>query len=228
LRKLICKDYNELSVKAAEIIALQIKNKPDSIIGLATGSTPIGAYQQLIKMKTDFSKVTTFNLDEYCNLEPTHPQSYHYFMNDNLFNHVNINRENINFPDLDCDEYDNRLEALGGTDLQILGIGNNGHIAFIEPGENLPLSTSMVELAKDTITANSRFFEKVEDVPKKAVSMGLRGIFSSKHILLLISGKAKAEIASKLFETPETLSTQIPASLLKLHPNVTVLLAINN
>lgn len=228
MRKLICKDYNELSVKAAEIIALQIKNKPDSIIGLATGSTPIGAYQQLIKMKTDFSKVTTFNLDEYCNLEPTHPQSYHYFMNDNLFNHVNINRENINFPDLDCDEYDNRLEALGGTDLQILGIGNNGHIAFIEPGENLPLSTSMVELAKDTITANSRFFEKVEDVPKKAVSMGLRGIFSSKHILLLISGKAKAEIASKLFETPETLSTQIPASLLKLHPNVTVLLAINN
>jgi glucosamine-6-phosphate deaminase len=215
MRKIIVKDYDEMSAKAAEIIAEQIQNKTDSILGLATGSTPIGTYKCLVEKKLDFSKVTTFNLDEYHPIEPTHEQSYCYFMRENLFNHVNIPPENINFPD-------ERLIEPKTTDLQILGIGNNGHIAFVEPAEKLPLMTSVVQLAQSTIEANSRFFESAEDVPKTAISMGLKGIFNSKHILLLISGSAKAEIAQKLFDG--TVTTQIPASLLNLHPNVTVII----
>jgi glucosamine-6-phosphate deaminase len=225
MKKIICKTYEEMSSVAAFTIALQIQTKPDSILGLATGSTPVGTYKKLTEIykegNVDFSKVISFNLDEYFPIEPSHPQSYRYFMNDNLFNHVNIDKANTHFPDQNGD-YDEKLSAAGGTDLQVLGIGNNGHIAFIEPEENLPLATSVVTLAQDTIDANSRFFTSADEVPKQARSMGLQGIFSSKHILLLISGKGKAPIAKKLFEG--VITTQIPATLLNLHPNVTVIM----
>jgi glucosamine-6-phosphate deaminase len=226
MKKIICKTYEEMSALAAFTIALQIQAKPDSILGLATGSTPVGTYKRLVELYkdkfVDFSRVTTFNLDEYYPIEPTHPQSYRYFMQENLFDHVNIGKENTHFPGECTSEYDEKLTAAGGTDLQILGIGNNGHIAFIEPGERLPLGTSTVTLAQDTIEANSRFFNSADEVPKQARSMGVQGIFGSKHILLLISGKAKAEVTKKLFEGEVT--TQIPATLLNLHPNVTVIM----
>ncbi|MCL2072189.1 MAG: glucosamine-6-phosphate deaminase [Oscillospiraceae bacterium] len=228
MKKVICKSYEEMSALAAFTIALQIQSKPDSVIGFATGSTPVGTYKRLIEMEVDFSKVTAFNLDEYYPIKRDNPQSYCYFMKEKLFSHINIPVGNINIPDGECDEpvkecadYDAKLERLGGTDLQILGIGKNGHIAFVEPAENLPLATGLVDLTDDTIKANSRFFDKPGDVPRQAISMGLRGIFNSRHILLLISGQGKAEVAKKLFAGE--LSTNVPASLLNLHPNVTVI-----
>jgi len=229
MKKIVCKDYEEMSAMAADVIAFQIKSKPDSVIGFATGSTPVGAYKRLVEMDLDFSRITSFNLDEYYPLERDNPQSYYRFMHDNLFGLVNIPDGNINIPDgecenpiAECEDYDKKLIKIGGTDLQILGIGNNGHIAFIEPNDDLPLATGVFELDDDTIAANSRFFENAGDVPKKALSMGLRGIFNSRHILLLISGKAKANAVKRLLD--ETVSTQAPASLLKLHPKVTVIM----
>jgi glucosamine-6-phosphate deaminase len=233
MKRIICKSYEEMSAAAALIIATQVQNKPDSILGLATGSTPVGTYKRLAELYNDgfvdFSGVTTFNLDEYYPIKRDNSQSYYYFMNENLFRHVNIPVGCINIPngecaspEIECADYDKRLTKAGGTDIQVLGIGNNGHIAFIEPGETLPLSTGVVNLTQDTIQANARFFDKADDVPKQALSMGLGGIFNSKHILLLISGKAKAAIAKKLFDG--TVTTQIPATLLNLHPNVTVIM----
>jgi glucosamine-6-phosphate deaminase len=233
MKKIICKTYEEMSAVAAFTVALQVQTKPSSVLGLATGSTPVGTYRRLAELYADkfvdFSKVTTFNLDEYYPLNRDNPQSYFYFMKENLFKFINIPADNINIPDgqctdpaAECKAYDSRLAEYGGTDLQILGIGNNGHIAFIEPGEQLPQSTQVVNLAADTIEANSRFFDNADAVPKQALSMGLSGIFGSKHILLLISGKGKAAIAKKLFNG--TVTTQIPASLLNLHPNVTVIM----
>ena len=233
MKKIVCKTYEELSTVAAFTVATQIQTKPDSVIGFATGSTPVGTYKRLIEMYSDgfvdFSKVTSFNLDEYYPINKDNAQSYYYFMKENLFDHINIPKANINIPNGECsnpnDEcaaYDKKLETFGGTDLQILGIGGNGHIAFVEPAERLPLRTGLVELAQDTIEANSRFFDKAEDVPQKAISMGLKGIFNSRHILLLINGKAKAEVAKKLFDG--SVTTSVPASLLNLHPNVTVIM----
>ncbi|MCL1903187.1 MAG: glucosamine-6-phosphate deaminase [Oscillospiraceae bacterium] len=232
MKKIVCANYEEMSAVAAYAVASQIRSKPNSVIGLATGSTPVGTYKKLVEMYkdgfVDFSKVTSFNLDEYYPIKHDNDQSYIYFMKDNLFNHVNISAAQINIPDGECSDpakecadYDARLEKIGGTDLQILGIGNNGHIAFVEPAESLPLATSVVKLTEDTIEANSRFFKTADEVPREALSMGLKGIFSAKHILLLISGKGKAAIAKKLFDG--TLSTSVPASLLNLHPNVTVI-----
>lgn len=232
MKKIVCKDYADLSKTAAAFIAQQLERKPDSILGLATGSTPVGTYKELIALGLDFSKVTTFNLDEYYPIARSNPQSYYAFMEENLFKHININRANINIPNgessdaaAECASYDERLIAAGGTDLQILGIGNNGHIAFVEPDVALPLSTNIVSLAEDTIAANARFFDNPDEVPRQALSMGLGGIFNSRHIILLISGKGKAEIAAKLFnESERTVTCNIPASLLKLHPNVTVII----
>jgi glucosamine-6-phosphate deaminase len=233
MKKIICKDYEEMSSLAAFILAEQIRIKPQSVIGFATGSTPVGTYEQLRELYTqgyvDFSEVVAFNLDEYYPIAQDNDQSYYYFMRDNLFNHVNILPEHLNIPSgeaadplAECAEYDRKMAAYGGTDIQILGIGRTGHIGFNEPAERLPLGTNLVDLTQETINDNARFFASASEVPTQALTMGMNGIFTSKHVLLLISGSAKAEIARDLFSG--SVTTQNPASLLNLHPNVTVLL----
>ena len=233
MKKIVCENYEEMSTRAAEIIAEQIKNKPASVLGFATGSTPVGTYEALRKMhedgEVDFSKVVTFNLDEYYPIKQDNEQSYYWFMQENLFKHVNVLPENVYIPDgeasdpvAECADYDEKMESFGGTDLQVLGIGRNGHVGFNEPADALPLQTNVIDLSQDTIEANSRFFESAEDVPKQALTMGMGGIFGSKHILLLISGEGKAAITKELFSG--MVSCQVPASLLNLHPNVTVIL----
>jgi len=233
MKKIICADYAEMSMTAAYIVAEQVRRKPESVIGFATGSTPIGTYERLRDLYecgyVDFSQATTFNLDEYYPIKRDNDQSYYYFMRENLFKHVNFSPANINIPNGECAdpaeecvEYEKKLIAVGGTDLQVLGIGKNGHIGFNEPDAKLSLTTCLVDLTQDTIDANSRFFATPEDVPKQAITMGMGGIFSSKHILLLINGKTKAPIVKALFS--DFVSTQVPASLLNLHNNVTVIL----
>ena len=229
MRIIVCENYEEMSEKAAQIVASQMILKPDSILGLATGSTPVGMYQKLVKMNQekiiDFSKITTFNLDEYYPISPENDQSYRYFMNENLFNHVNIDpaathvpRGDVDDPDAECRTYEAAIDAAGGIDLQVLGIGQNGHIGFNEPDENLITVTHVTGLTDSTIDANARFFEKREDVPTKALTMGMASIMKAKTIILLASGKSKAAVVSRLVD--ETITTEIPATLLKCHPNV--------
>lgn len=223
-----------MSLKVAEMVREEIKKNPKLVLGLATGSTPEGAYNALIKMNEegnlDFSQVTTFNLDEYIGLDNEDPTSYNYFMHDKLFNHINIKEENIFIPpsnpvDLEktCKEYDNMIEKKGGIDFQILGIGENGHIAFIEPDNELNLNTSIAKLTEDTIEVNSRFFDSIDEVPKTAISMGIGSIMRAKKIVLMANGKNKSTIIKKLLGT-KTISTEIPGSILLLHPNVTFIL----
>lgn len=221
-------NYEEMSRVAADMITAQINAKPSSVLGLATGSTPEGTYKLLCEAAVDFSGVTTVNLDEYCGLTPENPQSYRYFMNKKLFNHINIDKAKTHLPngttddpDAECERYEKLIESLGGTDLQLLGMGNNGHLAFIEPADELPAKTCHVYLADSTIEANSRFFERYEDVPRSAISMGIKSIMSARKIILLVSGSAKAEILKKALFGPVT--TQIPASLLQLHNDATVI-----
>ena len=225
------KDYVDMSRKAANIIAAQIIMKPDCVLGLATGSTPIGTYKELIKAyengDLDFSLVKTANLDEYRGLEKTNDQSYDYFMKDNLFNHININFENLNIPngekpdaEEECARYEAVVKALGGQDLQLLGMGHNGHIGFNEPADEFPKVTHCVDLQESTIQANKRFFEKVEDVPTQAYTMGIGTIMQAKKILVVASCADKAEIVKKAFFGP--ITPQVPASILQLHPDVTV------
>ena len=225
------KDYADMSRKAANIIAAQVIMKPDCVLGLATGSTPIGTYKELIKAyengDLDFSLVKTANLDEYRGLEKTNDQSYDYFMKDNLFNHININFENLNIPngekpdaEEECARYEAVVKALGGQDLQLLGMGHNGHIGFNEPADEFPKETHCVDLQESTIQANKRFFEKVEDVPTQAYTMGIGTIMQAKKILVVASGADKAEIVKKAFFGP--ITPQVPASILQLHPDVTV------
>lgn len=232
---IIKKDYSDLSKEASRLIELEIKNNPNLILGLATGSTPLGTYKELIKKhkesNLDFSKITTFNLDEYLGISHDHPNSYYYFMYENFFKHININNENINIPNSNpenlekyCKNYDKKIQELGGIDLQILGIGENGHIAFNEPNsEELHLGTHVTNLTESTIKANSRFFNSIEEVPKQAITMGLGSIMKSKKILLLASGKNKAPIINKLLGL-KAISTKNPASILLLHPNITIIL----
>lgn len=228
------KDYSAMSEKAAQIFANEMQQKPDLVLGLATGSTPTGTYQELIRMHKeeglDFSKVVSFNLDEYYGLAPDNPQSYNYFMFENLFNHVNVKKENIHIQnglvsDVEtyCKQYDEEIEKYGGIDLQLLGIGVNGHIGFNEPAEELVLGTHLTDLTEDTIKANSRFFDSPEEVPTKAITMGIGSIMKAKKILLLASGKNKAEIMAKLLNS-DVVTTKVPASLLMLHPNVTIIM----
>ncbi|WP_132244263.1 glucosamine-6-phosphate deaminase [Marinisporobacter balticus] len=227
------KDYEELSKKASNILASQIILKPNSVIGLATGSTPVGMYRALVQLykngDLDFNDIKTFNLDEYYELNSANPQSYHYYMNENLFKHVNIKERNINIPNgmrkdiiEECDRYEKKIEACGGIDLQVLGIGRNGHVGFNEPDIKFEARTHIVELDHDTIEANSRFFESYEVVPKQAISMGIKTIMHARKILLLANGMEKAEaiyctIKGKI--TPE-----VPASVLQLHPDVTIII----
>mgnify|MGYP000111293388 CR=1 FL=1 len=232
MRVIIEKDYEAMSKKAALLVASQVRLKEDSVLGLATGSTPIGMYNELIdiyeKDEIDFSNVKTFNLDEYCSLPADNPQSYHYYMDDNFFDHVNIPAENINLLDgmtddlkKECIEYDMKIKRVGGIDLQVLGIGPNGHIGFNEPAEKLNVKTHQVDLAQETIEANSRFFESKEDVPKKAITMGIATILKSNRILLLANGKNKAKAIKETVSG--NVTTKVPSSLLQTHPEVTII-----
>ena len=230
------KTYEELSKKAANIIAAQMILKPESVLGLATGSTPIGTYKELIKAYNngdiDFSSITTVNLDEYAGLEGTHDQSYRYFMNSNLFNHVNIDINNTYVPngcaedfDAECKIYDERIKAVGGIDIQLLGIGLDGHIGFNEPADYFEKGTHIVDLHPSTIEANSRFFESIDLVPRKAITMGIGSIMQAKKILLIANGKNKEDILNKSFFGPVT--PQVPASILQLHNDLTVIYSEN-
>ena len=227
------KDYEKLSEKAAFFLASQITIKPESVVGLATGSTPIGAYSKLIEMNEKwiicFEKVISFNLDEYCDLPIEHPESYHSFMDDRLFKHININRENIHILDGNCknpekeaDEYERAIAAAGGIDMQVLGIGHDGHIGFNMPGQVFPVKTHMVELTDMTIQANARFFDNsIDNVPKRAITLGIGAIMNAKHVLLLANGPEKKEILSAAISGPVT--PEVPASILQLHNNVDVI-----
>lgn len=224
-------DYNDMSRKAANIISAQIIMKPDCVLGLATGSSPVGTYKQLIewynKNDLDFSEVTSINLDEYKGLSPEDPQSYRYFMNTHLFDHVNIDKSRTFVPDglepdsdRACALYDEIIRSVGGIDLQLLGIGHNGHIGFNEPGVAFGKETHCVDLTESTIEANKRFFECEEDVPRQAYTMGIKSIMQAKKILLVASGADKAEIMEKAFRGP--ITPEVPASVLQLHNDVTV------
>ncbi len=225
------KDYEAMSRKAAAIIAAQVVAKPDSVLGLATGSTPIGAYKKLVEWyesgDLDFSEVTTVNLDEYKGLPAENDQSYRYFMNDNLFDHVNIDKSRTYVPDgtepdadKACKAYEKIVASVGGADLQLLGMGHNGHIGFNEPADVFEKETHCVNLAESTIEANKRFFASAEDVPRQAYTMGIGTIMSAKKILVVVSGADKAEAVKKAFFGPVT--PQVPASILQLHPDVTL------
>lgn len=229
----IVKDYLELSTKAANIIKEEIEKKTNLILGLATGSTPEGTYKELIRMHKeeglDFSKVSSFNLDEYLNISYSHPNSYHAFMDEKLFKYLNIDKNNVHIPDGNvknveeyCKDYDKLIDDSGGIDLQILGIGQNGHIAFNEPDDRLYLGTHVTNLTESTIKANSRFFSSIDEVPKKAITMGIGSIMKAKKILLLANGEKKAPVIKELLQG-EMISTQNPASLLLLHPDVTII-----
>ena len=230
--KIYCgKDYKEMSRIAANIISAQIILKPDCVLGLATGSTPVGTYENLVEWykqgDLDFSQATSVNLDEYKGLSGNNDQSYRYFMNKNLFDHVNIDKSRTFVPNgLEPDsekaskEYDAIIESVGGVDLQLLGIGHNGHIGFNEPADEFCKGTHCVDLTASTIEANKRFFEKEEDVPRQAYTMGIGTIMKAKKILLVASGADKAEIIAKSLTGPVT--PQVPASILQFHNDVTV------
>ncbi|WP_026526029.1 glucosamine-6-phosphate deaminase [Butyrivibrio sp. VCD2006] len=224
-------DYNDLSRKAANIISAQIIMKPDAVLGMATGSSPIGTYKQLVewykKGDLDFSEIKTINLDEYMGIGPENEQSYHFYMRTNLFDHVNIKPENTFIPDgleedgeKECARYDEVINSCGGIDLQLLGIGGNGHIGFNEPGTSFGKTTHQVALSESTIEANSRFFSSIDEVPKYAYSMGIKNIMQAKNILLIASGINKAEALQKAFFGP--ITPAVPASILQLHNNVTI------
>ena len=224
--------YEKLSRQAANIISAQVILKPDSVLGLATGSSPLGTYKQLIewyeKGDIDFSKVTSVNLDEYVGLDGTNDQSYRYFMNKNFFEHINIDINNTFVPngcavDLagEGKRYDEHIAELGGIDLQLLGIGLDGHIGFNEPDKYFVKSTHVVDLHESTIKANSRFFANIDEVPQRAITMGMVSIMQAKKILLIASGREKRDILEKAFYGP--ITPEIPASILQLHPDITVI-----
>ena len=228
------KNYDDLSESASKILIEEIEKNKNIVLGLATGSTPIGTYKRLIKAHKekglDFSKAKSFNLDEYVGLNGNHPSSYRYYMDNEFFNHINIGKSNTFVPNgkaenLEeyCKEYDRLIEENGGIDMQILGIGTNGHIAFIEPSEELVTCTSIVKLKESTIIDNSRFFKSIEEVPKTAISMGISSILKAKKIILLANGKNKANAMANILDN-DKISTKVPASLLKLHSDVTIIL----
>lgn len=233
MKVIITKNYSEMSAKAAHIIAGQIILNDESVIGLATGSTPLGTYEKLREIyqegMIDFSRVTSFNLDEYLGLSPENPQSYHYFMEENFFRHINIPTNQTFVPEgttanmeQECFEYEQKILDCGGIDLQLLGIGHNGHIGFNEPGDKFIKKTHLVNLDQQTIEANARFFESSEQVPTQAVTMGIQTIMNARKIVLIASGQNKAEIVQKTIQGEITPS--VPGSILQLHPDVTFVL----
>ncbi len=228
---IICPDYDSLSRKAAKRVADLVRAKPDAVLGFATGSSPVGLYTELIRLHTeeglDFSGVTTFNLDEYGGLPGDHPQSYRYFMNENLFNHINVPMERTHVPSgteedwrAFCAGYEKKIVEAGGIDLQVLGIGSDGHIAFNEPGSSLGSRTRRVYLTKQTIEDNSRFFEKAEDVPTSAISMGVGTVLEARTCVMVVGGANKAEALAAAVEGPVT--SMITASALQWHPETLV------
>ena len=230
MRIIRTKNYDDMSRKAATIIAAQVVIKPNCVLGLATGGTPVGTYKNIVEWYNngdlDFSDVTSVNLDEYRGLPVEHPESYWSFMHRNLFDHVNIKEENINLPDgnnmdaeAECARYDAVIESVGGVDLQLLGIGHDGHIGFNEPSDAFDLGTHCVQLTEETIDANQRFFDSRDEVPREAYTMGTRTIMNARKVLMVVSGKDKSEIVKKAFFGPVT--PQVPASLLQMHPDFT-------
>lgn len=222
-------DYDRASRIAANLIAAQVIMKPDCVLGLATGSTPIGAYEKLIRWyeegDLDFSRVHSINLDEYRGLSPENDQSYRYFMNKHLFDSINIDKKNTFVPDgmeedreKACRDYDEIIRAHGGVDMQILGLGHNGHIGFNEPGSAFGKETHCVKLTESTISANARFFASIDEVPKEAYTMGIKSIMQAKKIVVIVSGEGKREIVKKAFTGP--ITPEVPASVLQLHGDV--------
>lgn len=233
MRVIVTEDYAGMSRKAAELIAAQILLNPQSVLGLATGSTPIGLYQCLVEKyragELDFSRIRSVNLDEYLGLSPEDDQSYRYFMNENLFRHININLANTYVPDgiakdpvAECARYDELICRLGGIDMQLLGIGNNGHIGFNEPANTFALSTHCVALTESTIQANARFFADSEQVPQQALTMGIGQIMRARRVIVIASGSEKREALRKAFWGPVT--PEVPASILQMHPDVTLVM----
>ena len=234
IRYQIVETYEDLCRIGAEMIAAQIAEKPDSVLGLATGSSPVGIYRKLIERycagKLDFSNITSVNLDEYVGLGGDHPQSYRYFMQKNLFDHVNITPSKTFVPNglaadtrAECAAYDDRIRNLGGIDLQLLGIGLDGHIGFNEPADRFTEETHVVSLHPSTIAANARFFESEDEVPHSAITMGVGSIMQARKILLIANGPAKKGIVEKAVSGP--ITPQVPASILQRHPDVTVIYA---
>lgn len=226
-------DYVTLSDRAAEIVTAQIQKKPDSVIGFATGSTPLGLYERLIRNHRerglDFSKVTTFNLDEYVGLPPGHDQSYHYFMWENLFNHINVTPDKVYIPDgtvedvsYHCEWYEEQIDNAGGIDLQILGIGANGHMAFNEPGSSLGSRTRIKTLTRETVEDNARFFDEASEVPRQAITMGIGTIMEAKQLLLLASGSGKASAIKKTLEGH--ITAMVPSTIVQLHRYAQILI----
>ena len=225
----VTEDYQSMSRKAANILSAQVILNPTCVLGLATGSSPVGMYKQLIEWykrgDVDFSEVRTVNLDEYVGLAPDHDQSYRYFMQSNLFDHINIKPENTNLPNgqaadlaAECKRYNQVIHSQGGIDMQLLGMGHNGHIGFNEPGDTFDLETHVVDLTERTIEANARFFATPNEVPRQALTMGIKTIMQARRILVVVSGEDKADAVKAALTGPVT--PKVPASILQLHPNV--------
>ncbi len=232
MRIYVQKNYDEVSKKASQIVSAQITLNPQSILGLATGSSPEGMYKNLVELYKndviDFSEITTFNLDEYLNLEASNEQSYAYYMNKHLFDHVNIKKENINIPsgisdniDKTCSDYDKAIFKYNKIDLQVLGIGTNGHIGFNEPDVHFEAGTHLVDLDKKTVEANARFFNSIEEVPKQAISMGIRNIMQSKKVILIATGENKIDAITKMLF--DDITPNLPASILQVHNDFTLI-----
>jgi glucosamine-6-phosphate deaminase len=230
---IVVKNYEEMSKKAASIMSSQVTLKPNCVLGLATGDTPLGMYKELINKyknnEVDFSKVKTFNLDEYYGVQRNYIQSYYYYMINNFFKYINVDSNNINIPDGtakdvqdECTNYERKIKEAGGIDIQVLGIGVNGHIGFNEPNVNFEAQTHLVNLDDKTIESNARFFNAIDEVPVKAISMGIKTILQSKKIMLLAYGDSKAEAIYKTVKGK--ISPEIPASILQLHQDVTIIL----
>ncbi len=231
MKLIVAKDYGDMCAKAARVFAAEVTLKPDCVFGLATGSTPVGMYQELIAKyaegKLDFSRVRTVNLDEYAGLSGNHPQSYRYFMDHTLFDHINLPKEQTLVPDgmaadlqKECERYERQIRALGRVDIQLLGIGQNGHIGFNEPSDSFPDATHVTDLAESTIRANARFFSRIDEVPKQAITMGIGTILRAGKIVLMAGGAAKAETLYRMMFGPVT--PQLPASILQFHSDVLV------
>ena len=224
----VAESYADMSRKAANILSAQVILKPDTVMGLATGSSPVGTYQQLIewykKGDLDFAQVRTVNLDEYAGLAPEHSQSYRRFMQENFFDHINIPRESTHVPnglapdlEAECRRYNQVIQSLGGIDIQLLGMGHNGHIGFNEPGQAFELETHVVDLTDNTIEANARFFASRDEVPRQAITMGIKSIMQAQRIVMVVSGADKADMVRAAFAGP--VVPQVPASILQMHPN---------